>query len=222
VRLLHVARRRGETYLAQALVEAGYVVETAADVGEALLIALAGGYDGLLIEADDLSQIPIARLVQAAEGGVLVVIADQAAPTARTRALRAGADACFTRPVHFMELEARLSALMRFTPGPAIASPLVLDPAARSARFADRDLVLPASEYRLLDYMVRHAGEVITAAQILEQVWGETGDHKPELVRTSVARLRARLVETFGQPFLVTLRGHGYRLDANMTGFSSG
>ena len=222
MRLLHVARRPGEAYLTQALAEAGHVVETAADVGEALLAAPSGAYDGLLIEAADLDQLPIARLVQAVEGGIVVIVADQADPKARTRALRAGADACFTRPVHFMELEARLSALARLTPGPAGASPLILDPATRAARFADRDVVLPASEYRLLDYMLRHPGEVVTAAQILEQVWGETGDPKPELVRTSVARLRARLVETFGRPFLVTLRGHGYRLDANMTGFSSG
>jgi two-component system OmpR family response regulator len=222
LRLLHVARRPGEAYLAQALAQAGHVVETATDVGEALLAAPAGAYDGLVVETADLDQVPIARLVQAAEGGVLVIVADQADPKARTRALRAGADACFTRPVHFMELEARLSALVRLAPGPAAASPLVLDPATRTARFDDRDVVLPASEYRLLDYMARHTGEVVTAAQILEQVWGETGDPKPELVRTSVARLRARLLDTFGQPFLVTLRGHGYRLDANMTGFSSG
>lgn len=222
MRLLHVARRPGETYLAQALIEAGHVVETAADVGEALLVAQTGGYDGLLVETADLAFVPIERLVRAAAGSVLVIVVDQANSKARTRALRAGADACFTRPVHFMELEARLSALVRLAPGSSTASPLVLDPATRMARFADRDVMLQASEYRLLDYMVRHAGEVITAAQILEQVWGETGDPKPELVRTSVARLRARLVETFGQPFVVTLRGHGYRLDANMTGFSSG
>jgi DNA-binding response OmpR family regulator len=222
VRLLHVARRPGETYLAQALAQAGHVVETAADLSEALLAAPAGAYDGLLVEAADLGQIPIARLVSAAEGGVLVLIADLAEPAARTAALRAGADACFVRPVHFMELEARLSALVRLAPGASTDSPFALDPATRMARFADRDLVLPAREFRLLDYMARHAGEVVSAAQILEQVWGETGDPKPELVRTAVARLRAKLVDAFDRPFLVTLRGHGYRLDANMTGFSSG
>ncbi len=222
MRLLHILRRPGEVYLAQALAEAGHVVETAADIGEALLVAPAGAFDGLLVEAADLDQVPVAGLVEAAEGGVLVIIADQADPADRTRALRAGADACFTRPVHFMELQARLEALVRLAPGGAAASPLRLDSATRVARFADRELALPASEFRLLDYMSRHAGEVISAAQILEQVWGETGDPKPELVRTLVARLRARLVETFDQPFLVTLRGHGYRLDVNMTGFSSG
>ena len=221
MRLLHIARRPGEAYLAQALIEAGHVVEKAADVGEALLAAPAGAYDALLVETSDLADVPIERLVHAVEGGVLVVIADQAEPADRTRALRAGADACFVRPVHFMELEARLSALVRLAPGAPTHSPFALDPASRMVRFADRGLLLPASEFRLLDYMARHAGEVVSAAQILEQVWGETGDPKPELVRTAVARLRAKLVETFGRPFLVTLRGHGYRLDVNMTGFSS-
>jgi DNA-binding response OmpR family regulator len=222
MRLLHVARRPGEAYLAQALLQAGHVVEAACDVSEALLTAPTGAYDALLIEVADLDEVPIERLVRASDGGLVVLIADQTEPAARTRALRAGADACFARPVHFMELEARLSALVRLGPGLPADSPFALDPATRMARFDDRGLVLPALEFRLLDYMARHAGEVISAAQILEQVWGETSDPKPELVRTVVARLRARLVETFGQPFLVTLRGHGYRLEANMTGFSSG
>jgi two-component system OmpR family response regulator len=197
------------------------VVETAADIGEALLIAPAGAYDGLLVEVVELAEVPVAGLARAAEGGALVLIADQAEPAARTRALWAGADACFVRPVHFMELEARLAALVRLAPGAPTDVPFTLDPATRMARFADRDLMLPSREFRLLDYMARHAGEVVSSARILEQVWGDTGDPKPELVRTTVARLRARLVETFGQPFLITLRGHGYRLDSNMTGFSS-
>jgi two-component system OmpR family response regulator len=222
VRLLHVARRPGETYLAQALVEAGHVVETAADIGEALLAAPAGAYDGLLVEVVDLARFPIAGLVAGGRGRRAGADRRPGRPAARTRALRAGADACFVRPVHFMELEARLAALVRLAPGAPTDVPFTLDPATRMARFADRDLVLPSREFRLLDYMARHAGEVVSAAQILEQVWGETGDPKPELVRTTVARLRAKLVETFGQPFLITLRGHGYRLDANMTGFSSG
>lgn len=221
MRLLHAAHRPGRAYLAHALIEAGHVVDMASDLTEVLLIAPTADYDGLLVEVVDLAEAPVHRLAQAAGRGILVMIADHAEAAARTAALRAGADACFVRPVHFMELEARLAALVRLGPGGA-ASPFALDPATRVASFANRSLVLPASEFRLLDYMARHAGEVVSASQILEQVWGERGDPKPELVRTAVARLRARLVETFGQPFLVTLRGHGYRLDANMTGFSSG
>ena len=221
MRLLHAAHAPGRAYLARALAEAGHVVDRAGDLTEVLLVAPTADYDGLLIEVADLAQAPVRRLAQAAGRGVLVIVADHAETATRTAALRAGADACFVRPVHFMELEARLSALVRLGPGGA-ASPFALDPATRTASFADRSLVLPAQEFRLLDYMARHAGEVVSASQILEQVWGERGDPKPELVRTAVARLRARLIEAFDRPFLVTLRGHGYRLDANMTGFSSG
>ena len=220
--LLHVTHRAGETYLVQALMQAGHVVDTADDLTEALLTALGGDYDGLVVEVAQLSETAVRRLAKAADGAVLVMIADHAEAVERTAALRAGADACFLRPVHFMELEARLTALLRLTPGGAVAGPFAMDPTARTASLDDRSLVLPAREFRLLDYMARHAGEVISPNQILEQVWGEHGDPKPELVRTAVARLRARLVGAFGQPFLVTLRGHGYRLDDNMTGFSSG
>ena len=221
MRLLHAAHAPGRAYLARALAEAGHVVDRAGDLTEVLLVAPTADYDGLLIEVADLAQAPVRRLAQAAGRGVLVIVADHAETAVRTAALRAGADACFVRPVHFMELEARLSALVRLGSGGA-ASPFALDPATRTASFADRSLVLPAQEFRLLDYMARHAGEVVSASQILEQVWGERGDPKPELVRTAVARLRAKLVEAFDRPFLVTLRGHGYRLDVNMTGFSSG
>lgn len=212
--LLHVARRTGDTYLAKALTQAGHVVDRATDIGEALLATPPAPYDAVLVEAVDLADLPVARLARSAQGGVLVLVVDHAEPEARTRALRTGADACFIRPVHFRELEARISALARLTPRRTSEGPFILDTAARTARLAGQALVLPAQEFRLLEYMTRHAGEVVSARQILDQVWGEHGDPKPELVRTTIARLRGKLADAFGQPFLMTVRGHGYRLDA--------
>jgi two-component system OmpR family response regulator len=215
MRLLHAAHRPRDAYLAKALAQAGHVVETAADLAEALLICADGDYDALLLEVADLTDIPVRRLAQAAGRGVLVLVVDRAAAADRTAALRDGADACFVRPVHFMELEARLCALARLGPaGAAAEGALSLDPAGRAARLGERSLALPAREYGLLDYMAGHAGEVLSAEQILEHVWGERDDPRPELVRTAVARLRGKLRGAFGQPFLVTLRGHGYRFDA--------
>jgi two-component system OmpR family response regulator len=215
MRLLHAAHRPRDAYLAKALAQAGHVVDTAADLTEALLICADGDYDALLLEVADLADAPVRRLAQAAGRGVLVLIADRAAAAERTAALRDGADACFVRPVHVMELEARLSALARLAPGaPTPEGALSLDPASRTARLGDRGLVLPARDYGLLDYMVSHAGEVLSAGQIQEHVWGEPDDPRPDLVRTAMARLRGKLSGAFGQPFLVTLRGHGYRFDA--------
>ncbi|PXA78127.1 hypothetical protein DMC25_22660 [Caulobacter sp. D4A] len=129
--------------------------------------------------------------------------------------MRAGADACLTRPVHVVELEARLTALARLAPTPssAVATGLRFDAAGRKVVLGELSLVLPSREYALLAYMADHAGQVLSAEQILKHVWGEGDDPRPERVRTAVARLRLKLEAAFGRPLLATLRGHGYRLD---------
>ncbi|MFT4254360.1 MAG: winged helix-turn-helix domain-containing protein, partial [Caulobacter sp.] len=104
---------------------------------------------------------------------------------------------------------ARLSPL----PAPAGASSLRFDAAGRKVALEGRSLALPSREYALLAYMADHAGQVLTAEQILKHVWGEGGDPRPERVRTAVARLRLKLEAAFDRPLLTTLRGHGYRLD---------
>lgn len=223
MRLLFASHLPGKPYLAQALTEAGYVVEVAQDLTEALLLAAGGGYEALVVELARLHGAPVGRMAQAAGGALLILIADQGGAASRTAALRDGADACFVRPVHFMEMEARLKALARLAPGGVGAQSLIsLDAATRTAHFAGRSVILPAREYHLLEFMARRPGEVLSPTQILDQVWGGGGDARPELVRTNVARLRFKLAEAFGQPCVVTVRGHGYSFAPDMTGFSSG
>jgi two-component system OmpR family response regulator len=224
VRVLHAGLPRGDGYLARALVEAGHVVETARDLADLLLSCAGGEYDVVLIEVARPDQAPVRRIAAAAGGGAVALVVDTATAAERTRLLREGADACFLRPVQFMELEARLSALVGLGRRRAAQPPqgLTLDPAARMARMGGRSLMLPMRDYALLDYLLAHAGEVVGAEQILEHVWGEVGDRGADRVRTAVARLRARLASAFGAPMIATVRGHGYRLEANMKLYSSG
>ncbi|RAK60550.1 hypothetical protein DJ021_12420 [Phenylobacterium hankyongense] len=223
MRVLHAGLPRGDGYLAHALVEAGHVVETAPDLPDLLLSCAGGEYDVVLVEVAQPDQA-LARRIAAAGGGALALVVDTATAAERTRLLRAGADACFLRPVQFIELEARLSALVGLGRRHAAAPPqaLALDPAARTARMGGRSLMLPMRDYALLDYLLGRAGEVVGAEQILEHVWGEVGDSGADRVRTAVARLRARLAAAFGAPMIATVRGHGYRLETNMKLYSSG
>jgi len=226
VRLLHASHRPRDLYLAKALIQAGHVVETLASPGDAAVASAGDDYDAVLLEVADLADAPLAAqlaaLARCADRAIVVLIADRAEPAARAAALRAGADACLIRPVHVVELEARLTALARLGPNSANGTPLSLNPAARTASLGSQALYLPAREYALLAYMAEHAGQVLTAEQILKHVWGESDDPRPERVRMAIARLRQKLEASFGRPLLETVRGHGYRLSANMKEVSSG
>jgi DNA-binding response OmpR family regulator len=225
MRLLHASHRPRDLYLARALIQAGHVVDTLENLGDAATASAGEDYDVVLLEVADVADAPLAALARCAERAILVLIADRASSAARAAALRGGADACLIRPVHVVELEARLAALARLAPtagGTAARTALRFEAASRTVSLEGCVLTLPSREYALLAYVADHAGEVLSAEQILKHVWGEGDDPRPERVRTAVARLRLKLEAAFGSPLLVTLRGHGYRLDANMTGFSSG
>lgn len=205
--------RPRDDYLINALGEAGHVVEPAQSVAEAMFMMSAGEYDVVALDVASLADRPLKRIVEAARGAVLILIADAATAAERSRALRCGADACFPRPVHFMELDVRIEALSRLKPAVAAEPELALEAAARTARSGEIRLPLSVREYGLLDYLARHPGEVLSVERIQENVWGEASDPRPDLVRTNVARLRDRLARTFGRPFIITVRGHGYRFD---------
>lgn len=220
MRLLHASHRPRDLYLAKALIQAGHVVETLENLTDAAEAGAGEDYDAVLLEVAALADAPLALLSR--WGAPIVLVADRAEPRERVAALRAGADACLVRPVHAVELEARLNALVRHAPAVGSETPLTLDPVARVAGLDGRILRLPAREYALLVYLADHAGQVLTAEQILKHVWGESDDPRPERVRMALARLRQKLEATFGRPLLTTVRGHGYRFDANMKEVSSG
>jgi DNA-binding response OmpR family regulator len=223
LRLLHAALPTGDDYLAHALSQAGHVVHTATDLADLLLISADGGFDAVLIEASEPSAIPVRRVAEAVGDGVLALVVATATAAERALTLRDGADACFIRPVHFMELEARLSALARLAPRPAPPEgALWLDPSGRAAHMAGRVLKLSMREYALLNYLAGRAAEVVSAEQILDDVWGVAGQAGTQRVRNTVTRLRVKLASTFGDPLIATVRGHGYRFDINMKLSSSG
>jgi two-component system OmpR family response regulator len=211
--LLYLPDRPRDAYLIKALSEAGHVVEIVADWAEAQALAATGQYDAALLDAAHPDIARVRRIAQAAKGAAVVVLAEAATPAERTEALRAGADACFVRPLHFIELELRLEALSRRAPAPAALGGMTLAAAERTARLGEHSLALSPQEFRLLDYLARHPGAVLPADRIQANVWGDDSDLGPDLVRTSVSRLRRRLERAFGRGFILTVRGHGYRFE---------
>jgi two-component system OmpR family response regulator len=132
------------------------------------------------------------------------------------RGLDAGADDYLAKPFSFAELCARLRALIRRgapeRPAMLAAGDLRLDPAGRRVWRRDTELVLSSREFSLLEFLLRHAGRVVTRTMILEHVWDTAYDPASNVVDQYVAYLRRKIDRPFGVEQLETVRGAGYRL----------
>lgn len=167
------------------------------------------GLDGLaVIEALRGEQVTTPALVLSALGGV----------NDRVRGLRAGGDDYLTKPFALAELAARLEALLR---RPAVpretmlrVGPLELDLLARTARRGNRPLDLLPREFRLLEYMMRREGQVLTRAMLLEQVWNYRFVPQTNLVDVHIGRLRRKLDGSDEPPMILSVRGVGFMLHA--------
>jgi two-component system OmpR family response regulator len=135
----------------------------------------------------------------------------------RIRGLDAGADDYLVKPFAFGELLARLRALVRRGPTerPSVISvgDVELDPAAHSVTRSGRAVDLSAREFSLLEFLMRHPGEVLSRARILEQVWDYSYSGFSNVVDVYIAYLRRKLERPFGRPLIRTVRGVGYVLD---------
>jgi len=134
----------------------------------------------------------------------------------RVRGLDAGADDYLTKPFAFRELVARLHALMRRQPAllPEVVrvADLEVDLRAHRVRRANRELELTAKEFALLEFLVRHCGQVVDRAAISAHVWDENHDPFTNVLEVLVRRLRRKIDEGFEPKLIQTLRGAGYRL----------
>ena len=136
----------------------------------------------------------------------------------RVTGLDAGADDYLTKPFALQELQARVRALARrrpaLTPRTVTVADLEIDLAGRRARRAGRAIELTAKEFALLDYFVRHAGEVASRTLIAEHVWDMNFDSDTNVVDVAVRRLRAKLDDRFETKLIHTIRGVGYVFDS--------
>jgi two-component system, OmpR family, response regulator len=132
------------------------------------------------------------------------------------RSLDIGADDYLTKPFSFAVLVARIRALVRrgtqARPAVLDAGDLRLDPAAHRVHRADTEVELTSREFAILSYLMRHAGEVVSKAAILENVWDFAFEGDPNIVEVYIRRLRLKVDEPFGRCSIATVRGEGYRL----------
>lgn len=207
-------------HIAQGLREAGYHVDIAGTGRLGLELALAGHYaaivlDRMLPELDGLTVL--ARLRDAGNRTPVLVLSALASLDERVRGLRAGSDDYLAKPFELAELLARLEAVQRR--GPAIGEvtrlvegELELDLLARRVFWAGKRIELQPREFRLLEYLVRHRGQVVTRSMLLEGVWDYHFDPGTNVIDVHVSRLRKKLDEGGAGNIVQTVRGTGYRV----------
>ncbi|MGQ7793891.1 response regulator transcription factor [Faunimonas sp. B44] len=205
-------------YLAKALREAGHVADQAADGESGLAMARDGGYDVLIVDRmlpkrDGLSLIASLR----AEGDrtPVLILSALGQVDDRVTGLRAGGDDYLPKPYAFSELLARVEVLARrMTPQEADTvyrvGDLELDRLARTVTRAGKAIVLQPREFRLLEYLMKNAGTVVTRTMLLENVWDYHFDPQTNVIDVHISRLRGKIDKDFGRPLLQTVRGAGY------------
>jgi two-component system OmpR family response regulator len=205
--------------LRRGLSEEGYAVDVAGDGREAVWRATEFTYDALVLDVllPELDGFEVCRRLRADGCWVPVVMLTARGDVAdRVRGLDAGADDYLAKPFSFAELFARLRALIRRgapeRPTVLAAGDLRLDPAGRRAWRGETELPLSSREFALLEYLLRHAGQVVTRTMILEHVWDVAYDPVSNVVDQYIAYLRRKIDRPFGVTQLETVRGAGYRL----------
>jgi len=210
-------------YIAKGLGEAGYACEVTGNGRDGLFLASEGIFD--LIIADrmlpGLDGLAMLNAIRAA--GITtpaLILSALASVDDRVDGLRAGADDYLCKPYSFAELSARVEALLRRNDRPTGDAPLVklvigdleIDLLARKVTRAGRPILLGAREFNILEYLARHAGQVVTRTMMLEKIWNYHFDPGSNVVDVHIGRLRRKLEEGFATPILHTVRGAGYRL----------
>jgi len=216
VRLLYATDRRVDSYLVNALREAGHVVEASGLTADALAMAAGGDYRAMVLDWWGPPAAATAHFAAVAADSLLVVItpADVSEPAG---VLAAGADAVFIRPASFSELEARLEALdrlvSRVAPKPLTAA-VEMIAAERAIRVNGRQLALSGRDYQMMTHLVAHAGEVVSLEHLQQHVWGEEAEPRPDLIRARLSRLRRGLATAGLEVSLRTIAGHGCLFEA--------
>jgi DNA-binding response OmpR family regulator len=209
--------------IAAALGDTGYQVDCAGTGREALLMATGQSYDAIVLDRmlpgglDGLGVLSTLRAAQV-EAPVLILSALSAVDE-RVRGLKAGGDDYLTKPFEFLELTARLQVLMRRRQAPQRETSLAVgnlevDLLTRTVRRGGQVVELLPREYRLLEYLMRHAGQVVTRTMLFEEVWHYRYDEPTNVIDVHISKLRRKLDPDGASPMIHTVRGSGYVLHA--------
>ncbi len=214
--------REAASWLIKGLKEAGHVADLAGDGEAGLNLARERVHDVIVMDRmlpkmDGLEAIRVLRK----EGitAPVLILSALGDVDEKVKGLRAGGDDYLAKPYAFSELLARIETLVRRRAGEPLqtklkVADLEIDLLARTAHRGGKAILLQPREFKLLEYLMRNAGSVVTRTMLLENVWDYHFDPQTNVIDVHISRLRSKIDKGFGQPLLHTVRGAGYSIRA--------
>jgi two-component system OmpR family response regulator len=211
-------------FLLKGLREEGHTVDHAGNGRDGLFLASSESYDTIIMDRilpDGVEGLAIVEALRKTGNKTPILILSALGEVDdRIRGLRAGGDDYLAKPFAFGELVARLDALVRRARDDApetdlTVADLQMDPLSRTVTRAGKQIQLQPREFRLLEYLMRHAGHVVTRTMLLENVWDYHFDPQTNVIDSHVSKLRRKIDLGFDPPLLHTVRGAGYKLAPN-------
>ena len=210
-------------FVKKGLQEAGHTVEHATNGRDGLFLAASEQFDLMVLDRMLPGGVDGVRLVETLRSqgnrAPVIFLSALSAVDERVKGLKAGGDDYLTKPFAFAELLARVEALGR---RPSVDAPstklrvadLELDLLSRTVTRAGKRIDVQPREFRLLEHLMRHAGQVVTRTMLLEKVWDYRFDPQTNVIDVHISRLRQKVDKGFAHPLIHTVRGAGYSLRA--------
>ncbi len=210
-------------FVIKGLREAGHVAEHADNGRDGLFMAASEGFDAIILDRmlpGGIDGLRLLETLRAQDNATPVLfLSALGAVDEKVRGLKAGGDDYLTKPFAFAELLARVEALTRRgkADGPQtklVVGDLEMELLSRTVRRAGQRIDLQPREFRLLEFMMRHAGQVVTRTMLLEGVWDYHFDPQTNVIDVHVSRLRQKIDKPFPSALLHTVRNSGYMIRA--------
>lgn len=211
------------SFIASGLKEAGYSIDQSFDGKDGLFLATTEHYDAIVLDRmlPGVDGLTILRTLRASDIRTPVLLLSAIGEVQdRVEGLKAGGDDYLVKPFAFSELRARLEALLRRADGATntevtqlSVADLEMDLLRRDVKRAGKKIELQPREFQLLEYLLRHKGQVVTRTMLLEAVWGYHFDPQTNVIDVHISRLRNKVDKGFDVALLHTVRGAGYRLE---------
>ncbi|HMA49676.1 MAG TPA: response regulator transcription factor [Magnetospirillaceae bacterium] len=208
-------------FVRNGLTESGHVVDHADNGRDGLFLASTGRYDAIILDRmlpDGIDGLAIIEALRKTKNKTPILILSALGEIDdKIKGLRAGGDDYLTKPFAFGELLARLDALVRRAQGGEAETALTvgdlkMDLLAHKVTRAGQTISLKPREFALLEFLLRHAGQVVTRTMLLENVWDYHFDPQTNVIDVHMSKLRQKIDAQFETPLLQTVRGIGYRL----------
>jgi two-component system OmpR family response regulator len=222
--LLVEDNERVSNFVRKGLSEAGHTIDHADNGRDGMFLAAGEPYDAIVMDRmlpGDIDGLGIITALRKAGSRTPILILSALSDVdERIRGLNSGADDYLTKPFAVGELLARLDALARRAQGTGsdttlVVDDLTMDLLSRKVTRGGRSVTLQPREFKLLEYLMRHANQVVTRTMLLESVWDYHFDPQTNVVDVHVSKLRQKIDAGEGRPLLKTIRNAGYMLTAD-------